>query len=106
MRKESLKNGNKSMVKSLSINKSFLEEFHNTKFHNTNIYTITKFIDDEFDRFVKGKYCYKCYLDKKVCKCSKEELTDDSLDIGINDDYNPKNSIKFFEYNKEKEKEK
>ena len=48
---------------------------------------------------MKGKYCFKCYLDLNICKCSKEDLTDESLDIEINDDYNPKNSIKFFEYN-------
>ena len=81
-------------------NEKFLNiRLNNTKFYNTNIYTITKFIDDEFENFVKGKYCFKCYLDLNVCKCSKEDLTDESLDIEINDDYNPKNSIKFFEYN-------
>ena len=85
-------------------NEKFLNvRLNNTKFNNTNIYTITKFIDDEFDNFVKGKYCYKCYLDLDECKCSKGELTDDLLDIGINDDFNPKNSIMFFEYNKNKE---
>ena len=85
-------------------NENFLNtRLHNTKFNNTNIYTITKFIDNEFENFVKGKYCYKCYLDLKECKCLKEDQ-DESLDIGINDDYNPKNSIKFFEYDKEKEK--
>ena len=85
-------------------NENFLNvRLNNTKFNNTNIYTITKFIDDEFENFVKGKYCYKCYLDLKDCKCLKEDQ-DDSLDIGINDDYNPKNSIKFFEYDKDKEK--
>ena len=81
-------------------NEKFLNiRLNNTKFYNTNIYTITKFIDDEFENFVKGKYCFKCYLDLNICKCSKEDLTDESLDIEINDDYNPKNSIKFFEYN-------
>ena len=85
-------------------NEKFLNvRLNNTKFYNTNIFTITKFIDDEFDNFVKGKYCYKCYLDLNICKCSKEELTDD-FEIGIDDDYNPKNSIKFFEYNKNGDK--
>ena len=71
-----------------------------------NIFTITKFIDNEFENFVKGKYCYKCYLDLNLCKCfkSNDELTDDALDIGLNDDYNPKNSIKFFEYDINKTK--
>ena len=72
----------------------------NTKFNDTNIFTITKFIDNEFENFVKGKYCYKCYLDLNICKCSKED--DDILEIDIKDDYNPKNSIKFFEYDKNK----
>ena len=85
-------------------NEKFLNvRLNNTKFYNTNIYTMTKFIDDEFENFVKGKYCYKCYLDLNICKCSKEELTDD-FEIGIDDDYNPKNSIKFFEYNKNGDK--
>ena len=77
---------------------------NNTIFNNTNIFTITKFIDNEFDNFVNGKYCYKCYLDLKSCKCfkSNDELTDEALDIGLNDDYNPKNSIKFFEYDNDK----
>jgi len=86
-------------------NEKFLNiRLNNTKFNNTNIFTITRFIDNEFENFVKGKYCYKCYLDLNICKCGKEDLEDNSLDIGINDDYNPKNSIKFFEYNKEKDK--
>ena len=86
-------------------NEKFLNvRLNNTIFHNTNIFTITKFIDDEFDNFVNGKYCYKCYLDLKSCKCfkSNDELTDEALDIGLNDDYNPKNSIKFFEYDNNK----
>ena len=86
-------------------NEKFLNvRLNNTIFHNTNIFTITKFIDNEFDNFVNGKYCYKCYLDLKSCKCfkSNDELTDEALDIGLNDDYNPKNSIKFFEYDNNK----
>ena len=82
-------------------NEKFLNvRLNNTIFNNTNIFTITKFIDNEFDNFVNGKYCYKCYLDLNLCKCfkSNDELTDEALDIGLNDDYNPKNSIKFFEY--------
>ena len=86
-------------------NEKFLNvRLTNTIFNNTNIFTITKFIDNEFDNFVNGKYCYKCYLDLKSCKCfkSNDELTDEALDIGLNDDYNPKNSIKFFEYDNDK----
>ena len=86
-------------------NEKFLSvRLNNTIFRNTNIFTITKFIDNEFDNFVNGKYCYKCYLDVNLCKCfkSNEELTDEALDLGINDDYNPKNSIKFFEYDDNK----
>ena len=88
-------------------NEKFLNvRLNNTIFHNTNIFTITKFIDDEFVNFLNGKYCYKCYLDLNLCKCfkSNDELTDDALDIGLNDDYNPKNSIKFFEYDINKTK--
>ena len=86
-------------------NEKFLSmRLNNTTFHNTNIFTITKFIDDEFDKFLCGKYCYKCYLDSKTCKCfkSNDESTDEALDLGLNDNYNPKNSIKFFEYDNNK----
>ena len=86
-------------------NEKFLSvRLNNTTFHNTNIFTITKFIDDEFDNFLCGKYCYKCYLDSKTCKCfkSNDESTDEALDLGLNDNYNPKNSIKFFEYDNNK----
>ena len=96
--------GFSSFDKNLKNEKFLNVRLNNTKFYNTNIFTITKFIDDAFDNFVKGKYCYKCYFDLDSCRCSKEDLTDDSLDIGINDDYNPKNSIKFFEYNKTNER--
>ena len=85
-------------------NEKFLNvRLNNTKFNDKNIYTITRFIDNEFENFVKGKYCYKCYLDLDICKCGKDDIKDDLLDIGLNDDYNPKNSIKFFEYNKDKD---
>ena len=89
-------------------NEKFLNvRINNTIFHNTNIFTITKFIDNEFDNFVNGKYCYKCYLDLNSCKCfkSNDELTDEALDIGLNDDYNPKNSIKFFDYDNNNNRE-
>ena len=90
--------------KNLSNEKFLNVRLNNTTFHNTNIFTITKLIDKEFENFVNGKYCYKCYLDPNLCKCFKtnEELTDEALDIGIQDDYNPKNSIKFFEYDNNK----
>ena len=95
--------GFSSFDKNLKNEKFLSVRLNNTNFNNTNIFTITRFIDEEFDNFVKGKYCYKCHLDLNKCKCSKEELNDEMLDLGINDDYNPKNSIKFFEYNKNKE---
>ena len=86
-------------------NEKFLNvRLNNSIFQNTNIFTITRFIDTEFDNLINGKYCYKCYLDLDVCKCfkSNDELTDEALDIGLNDDYNPKNSIKYFEYDNNK----
>ena len=86
-------------------NDKFLNvRLNNTIFHNTNIFAITRFIDDEFDNFLNGKYCYKCYLDTNMCKCfkSNDEYTDEALDLGLNDNYNPKNSIKYFEYDNTK----
>ena len=61
----------------------------NTNLLSTNIFNITKFIDDEYNNFINGKYCLKCYLDLNKCICNKkkeEEETsfledDDGLDI-------------------------
>ena len=67
----------------------------NTKLLCTNIFNITKFIDDEYNNLINGKYCLKCYLDLNKCICNKtkvEEETslledDDGLDIDFGNDY-------------------
>ena len=51
-------------------NKSFIEtRLKNTKLINTNIFSITKFLDDEYANLIFGKYCLKCFLDLKICSC-------------------------------------
>jgi len=73
----------------------------NTKLLNTNIFNITKFIDDEYNNLINGKYCLKCYLDLNKCVCNKKKIEeetsfledDDGLDIDFGNDYsNRKNS--------------
>ena len=51
-------------------NNAFIEtRLKNTKLISTNIFTITKFIDDEYANLIYGKYCFKCFLDKNKCIC-------------------------------------
>ena len=85
-------------------NPTFIKtRLNNTKLLNTNIFNITKFIDDEYNNLINGKYCLKCYLDLNKCICNKSKieeetsfLEDDELDIDFGNDYlNRKNS----EYN-------
>ena len=85
-------------------NPAFIKtRLENTKLLNTNIFNITKFIDDEYNNLINGKYCLKCYLDLNKCICNKNKveeetsfLEDDELDIDFGNDYlNRKNS----EYN-------
>ena len=51
-------------------NRSFIEtRLKNTKLMSTNIFTIIKFLDDEYTSLIYGKYCFKCYLDSNKCLC-------------------------------------
>ena len=45
----------------------------NTKLLNTNIFTIIKFLDDEYANLIYGKYCIKCFLDINKCSCEKNK---------------------------------
>ena len=51
-------------------NEAFLiERLKQTKLNNTNIFTLIKIIDVEYENLVKGEYCFKCYNYLSLCKC-------------------------------------
>ena len=55
-------------------NSIFIEtRLKNTKLLNTNIFTIIKFLDDEYANLIYGKYCIKCFLDINKCSCEKNK---------------------------------
>ena len=59
-------------------NSAFIEtRLKNTKLTNTNIFTIIKFLDDEYANLIYGKYCFKCFLDLNKCSCEKNKLKKD-----------------------------
>ena len=59
-------------------NSAFIEtRLKNTKLTNTNIFTITKFLDDEYANLIYGKYCFKCFLDLNKCSCEKNKFKKD-----------------------------
>ena len=87
-------------------NSIFIEaRLKNSKLLNTNIFNITRFIDDEYNNLINGKYCLKCYLDKNKCICNKKNEEEyyyddeDGIDIDFDIDYYNKNK---FEYNRTK----
>ena len=68
-------------------NSIFIEtRLKNTKLTNTNIFSIIKFIDDEYSFLIHGKYCSNCFLDKNKCSC------------GINQVKNNKNNTNEYYY--------
>ena len=59
-------------------NSIFIEtRLKNTKLLNTNIFTITKFLDDEYANLIYGKYCFKCFMDLNKCSCVKNKGSKD-----------------------------
>ena len=59
-------------------NIAFIEtRLKNTKLINTNIFTIIKFLDDEYANLIYGKYCFKCFLDLNKCSCEKNKFKKD-----------------------------
>ena len=75
-------------------NKEFItEKINKTIFYNTNIFTLVKFIDNEYDKLSKGIYCNKCYQNEKNCNCIKKEYISnyssngsDDFDLDLNGD--------------------
>ena len=60
-------------------NSNFIQtRLKNTKLIHTNIFSITKFIDDEYSYLIYGKYCAKCFLDKNKCSCETNNYKDNN----------------------------
>ena len=83
-------------------NPAFIQtRLKNSKLINTNIFNITRFIDDEYNNLINGKYCIKCYLDLKKCICNKKKDDDyyyddeDGLDIDFDIDNYNKNKFEY-----------
>ena len=107
--------------KNLNNEEFLIERLKQTKLNNTNIFTLIKIIDVEYENLVKGEYCFKCYDYLSLCKCytyinqNKDELKNennnyddidmeednDILDSELNDneDIEVKRKINCFCYN-------
>ena len=104
-------------------NETFIKErMKKIKLNNTNIFSLIKLIDTEYNNLVKGLYCFKCYNNINLCNCkkvnnsskfsSKNDLNKvndksednsnlDDFDFISNDISNEKRQINYFDYNKE-----
>ena len=100
-------------------NETFIiERLKRINLNDTNIFTLVKLIDNEFNNLVKGKYCLKCYNDIEICGCNKEnnikeiknnssddvsksfDKSEDNLNFDdLSDDADNKRQIHFFDYN-------
>ena len=114
--------------KNIKNEKFIAERLKQTKLNNTNIFTLIKLIDFEYNSFVEGIYCYKCYNELSKCKCieskdknnisndyssqnnkskdnykSEDNLTIDELDFNSNSTINNR-QINYFGYNIEETK--
>ena len=49
-----------------------IERLKKIKLNNTNIFTLVKLLDNEYNNLVKGLYCFKCYNENNFCNCNKE----------------------------------
>jgi hypothetical protein len=71
------------------------EKIDKTIFHNANIFTLVKLIDNEYDKLSKNNYCEKCDQIEKYCNCTKKKsvsnyISDESdietYDLDLNGD--------------------
>ena len=105
-----------------------MERLKKIKLNNTNIFTLVKIIDVEYNNLVKGIYCFKCYNDKNLCNCCKQKkiiggksnygsnlskgnyksednITFDDFDF-MSEESDNKRQINYFDYDKKEEKDK
>ena len=78
--------------KMINNDKFINERIDQTLFDNTNIFTLVKFIDDEFNKLVHGDYCINCFNSIQHCMCKKYGNINEtagefgpSLSLGMND---------------------
>ena len=78
-----------------SLNNLIQNRIKRTKFVNTNIFTITRFMDKLFQDITKSKFCHRCYCKKEEkCKgCFCHEESDDEPEFEVEN-----NIIKIEEY--------
>ena len=91
--------------KKLSNEHFIRERLKHSNLINTNIFSLTKFIDDEYDNLVNGKYCLKCYQKKENCHCTKKSTDDDDDYIDMDfptDEFSSKTLVNHFEYDSTK----
>lgn len=83
-----------------SLNHLILNRLNRTKFDNTNIFTITKFIDELLEDVVKARYCQKCYCKRgencKRCYCHQEDEEEQEPEFDVEE-----NVVKVDEYQTE-----
>ena len=96
--------------------KNFISDKINKKvFYNTNIFTLIKFLDDEFNKLDRGIYCQNCFQLEKDCNCSNKKFInnffsngsdEDNFDFDLNADTESKNgriTVNYFIDEREKE---
>ena len=85
------------------------ERVNQTIFENTNIFTLIKFIDDEYNKLIQGDYCINCFQSIQQCTCNKyrninETIAklDSSITLEMSDNFNINEPIiiNSFEYDK------
>ena len=86
-------------------NKTFIKErLKSNNLKNKNIFSLTKFLDLEYNNLIYGKYCMKCFKEKKNCICTKEEEIE-FLDMEVlSDEISLNSKINHFEYDSNKSK--
>ena len=101
-------------------NKKFInDKIEKAIFYNTNIFTLIRFIDDEFIKLNRGVYCLNCYQFENICRCSDKHFNknnyisngseEDILDLDLNEDTESKPGrikINYFVDEKDKDKSK
>ena len=97
-----------SFDKNLSNELFIINRLKNSYLTNTNIFSITKFIDNEYENLIEGKYCMKCYQSENICDCLQKKTIEDeedyTIDLEMNDDDASKCIVNHFEYDSTKVK--
>ena len=106
--------------KNLNNEEFIIERLKKIKLNNTNIFSLVKLIDNEYNKLVKGLYCFKCYNEIEICNCNKDknlieskisisndmDKSNDRFEENLNfddfsDDSDKRRQINFFDYNKD-----